>query len=184
MTSAASVGAGERLRLFCALRLPDEVVHALEAWQPRALADGGRLVARANLHVTLAFLGGRPAEELEIVVRDLRAAAQAAGPIRLLLRGYRETRSVGMLTFTDEDGHASALAEGLHDRLERAGVYEREKRPWLPHVTVLRFQRPPRLRPELPQLGPVSPSEAAVYSSVLRPSGAQYEVLESVPLGG
>ncbi len=89
-----------------------------------------------------------------------------------------------MLTFTDEDGRASALAADLHERRERAGVYEREQRPWLPHVTVLRFQRPARLRPELPQLRPVSPSEAAVYSSVLRPTGAQYEILESAPLGG
>ena len=184
MTSAASVGRRERLRLFCGLRLPDDVLDALEAWQPAALAGGGRLVGRANLHVTLAFLGSCPAEELETVARELRAAARAAGPILLGCRGYRETRSVGMLTFTDEDGHATALAEDLHERLERAGVYEREKRPWLPHVTVLRFRRAARLRPELPQLGPVSPSEAAVYSSVLRPSGAQYEVLESVPLGG
>src|SRR5215211_4532760 len=58
------------------------------------------------------------------------------------------------------------------------------RRAWLPHVTVLRFRERPRLRPELPDLGEVSPSEAAVYSSVLRPTGAQYEILESVPLGG
>jgi hypothetical protein len=29
-----------------------------------------------------------------------------------------------------------------------------------------------------------SPSEAALYHSVLRPDGAQYEVLEAVALGG
>ena len=31
----------------------------------------------------------------------------------------------------------------LHERLEALGVYEREKRPWLPHLTVLRFREPP-----------------------------------------
>jgi 2'-5' RNA ligase len=68
--------------------------------------------------------------------------------------------------------------------LEELGVYERERRKWLPHVTVLRFRRPPKLSPPLPDLGRVSPSEVALYHSVLRPGGAQYEILESVALGG
>jgi 2'-5' RNA ligase len=88
-----------------------------------------------------------------------------------------------MLVLDDEEGRAAALAIDLHERLERLGVYEREKRPWLPHLTAIRFRAQPRLRPELPALAPFSPSEAAVYHSVLRPSGAQYEILESVALG-
>ena len=63
-------------------------------------------------------------------------------------------------------------------------MYRREQRPWLPHVTVLRFHDRPRLDPPLPDLGAVGPSEAAVYHSVLRPTGAQYEALEAVALGG
>jgi 2'-5' RNA ligase len=89
-----------------------------------------------------------------------------------------------MLVLDDAEGCAAALATDLFERLERLGVYERERRPWLPHVTVLRFRRPPRLRPPLPDLGEFSPSGAAVYHSVLRPGGAQYEVLEFVDLGG
>jgi 2'-5' RNA ligase len=63
-------------------------------------------------------------------------------------------------------------------------VYTPERRAWLPHVTVLRFRTPPRLRLDAPDLGEVSPSEAALYHSVLRRTGAQYEIRESVPLGG
>jgi 2'-5' RNA ligase len=63
-------------------------------------------------------------------------------------------------------------------------VYEREARPWLPHVTVARFRSRPRLDPAPPDLGVVSPSDAALYNSVLRSTGAQYVVLESVALGG
>ena len=107
----------------------------------------------------------------------------AAGPV-LRVSGYRETRSVGMLVLDDENDRATALAADLHGRLERLGVYERERRPWLPHVTVARFRERPRLRPSLPAIGEICPSEAAVYSSVLRPTGARYEVLESVSLGG
>jgi 2'-5' RNA ligase len=172
-----------RLRLFCALRLPDAAVDGIVDWQARELSEA-RIVPRENLHVTLAFLGPRPESAFAVVAGALcEAAAAAARPVLGVVR-YRETRSVGMLVLDDEDGRATALAEDLHRRLGAAGVYEPEARRWLPHVTVVRFRSPPRLRPELPALGPVSPSEAAVYHSVLRPGGAQYEVLESVALGG
>lgn len=173
----------ERLRLFCALRLPGETVERLAAWQAHELR-GGRVVAPANLHVTLAFLGSRPALELPAVSEVLRAAAAGAGRPLLLLRAYRETRSVGMLTFDDPGGGATALAERLQEGLEGLGVYRREARAWLPHATVLRFRERPRLRPALPELGEVMPSDAAVFISRLRPGGAEYESVETVALGG
>lgn len=171
-----------RVRLFLALGLPDSVLDELVGWQKRELRE--RIVAPANLHVTLAFLGSRPERELPAIVEELRAAARDARRPLLAVSGYRETSSVGMLVLTDEDGRAAALAADVHERLERLGVYRREERPWLPHLTVIRFRRRPRLRPALPELEPFSPSEAAAYLSRLHPSGARYEVLESVPLGG
>lgn len=158
------------------------MVGALAAWGERELT--GRVVPAGNLHVTLAFLGGRPAAELGVVADAVRAAARGAVRPELEVRAYRETRSVGMLVCDDRDGRAGALADDLFGRLEALGVYRREGRPWLPHVTVLRFRARPRLDPPLPELGPFSPSGAAVYLSRLRPSGAQYEVLESFALGG
>lgn len=177
---------GERLRLFLALPLPDEPRERLASWQAAELAGapGARVVSPGNLHVTLAFLGGRPAGEVEAIVTELRAAAEAASPPILVASGYKETRSVGMVVLEDVEGRATSLAGTLGERLERLGVYRREARPWLPHVTVLRFRRQPRLRPAPPELGPVSPSEAALYTSVLRRTGAQYEIRESVALGG
>ncbi len=158
------------------------MVESLAAWQLREL--GGRVVPRGNLHVTLAFLGSRPGSDLEPVAGAVREAAARAVRPELAVRGYRETRSVGMLVFDDLDGRAAALADDLFGRLEALGVYERERRPWLPHVTVTRFSKPLRLDPDLPDVEPVSPSDAAVYLSRLHPSGAQYEVLESFALGG
>jgi 2'-5' RNA ligase len=186
MSDAGSVGGDERIRLFIGLPLPAGTVEPLSAWQRDAFAAVGdvRVVVPENLHLTLAFLGHRPARETEEIARCLREAAAAASPPALRVRRYRETRSVGMLVFDDEGERATRLAADLHERLDQAGVYERERRPWLPHLTVIRFRRPPRLRPELPDLGEVSPSEAAVYHSVLRRGGAQYDVLESVRLGG
>jgi 2'-5' RNA ligase len=185
--SLGRVAGSDRLRLFCALALPGEAARQVARWQEREL-HGGRIVPRGNLHLTLAFLGSQARADVGAIAAALRAAAADAGEggagIRLHCRGYRETRTVGMLVFDDEGGRAAALARRLHGTLEELGLYRREARAWLPHLTVLRFRERPRLEPRLPELGDVSPSDAAVFISRLRPGGAQYEILESVPLGG
>ena len=183
MIRAASVSGDERLRLFLALRLPEDVLDAIEQWQ-RAELVGVRVVARDHLHITLAFLGHRPAAELESIVGELRDAAAGAGEMRFTPARYRETRSVGMLVLEDEGGRAALLAEDVQERLERLGAYRREGRPWLPHLTVARWRERPRLRLEPQTVGTFVPSDAAAYLSRLHPGGARYEVLESVALGG
>jgi len=181
MIPAASVGGDDRLRLFLALQLPEDVLDVLERWQAAQLG-AGRLVAREALHVTLAFLGSRPSAELPSIVEALHAAAAGSGALVLEPDGWRETRSVGMVVLTDAGGEAAALAGRLHARLEALGVYRPESRAWLPHVTVLRFRQRPRLSPSLPETGTFVPSGAAAYLSRLHPSGARYEVLERVSL--
>ena len=183
MIPAASVSGDERLRLFLALRLPDDVLDQIERWQ-RAQLTGVRAVPREHLHVTLAFLGHRPAGELEAIVGVLREAAAGAREIRLTPVRYRETRSVGMLVLEDDGGQATLLAGEVQERLEVLSVYRREGRPWLPHLTVARWRERPRLRLEPPAVGTFVPSDAAAYLSRLHPGGARYEVLESVALGG
>lgn len=187
MSRAASFGGyekpaegDEKLRLFLALELPDRVTAELGAWGEQHLS-GGRPVQ--SFHVTLAFLGARPRRELDAILAALRESAAESAPIELEPIRYRETRSVGTLVLADEGGEAGRLASRLQAGLELLGGYERESRPWLPHVTVLRFREPPRLSPPLPTVGRFSPSGAAAFLSRLRRSGAQYEVLESCSLG-
>lgn len=183
MSRPGTVGGDDRLRLFLALRLPPPTLDTLYTWAAAELRRG-RVVPREHLHLTLAFLGSRPAEELPAIVAALAEAAAAADRIELEPVRWRETRSVGMVVLDDVHGSATRLAGDLHGRLEALGVYEREARPWLPHVTALRFRERPRLRPPLPALGRFAPSDAAAFLSRLHPSGARYEVLESFALGG
>ena len=185
MSSSGTVAADERLRLFLGFRLPDAAGDAVAAWQRAELAvERVRIVPLENLHVTIAFLGSTPAHEMRAIAEALRAAVdEVANPVLTPVR-YRETRSVGMLVLDDEGGRAVRIAEDAHRRLAELGVYEPERRKWLPHLTVVRFRDRPRLAPPIPELGPVRMSDAAVYMSRLRATGAQYEVLESVPLGG
>ena len=179
MNSSATVEGDEPLRLFCALTLPDDVLDRVVAWQDLLPEGRARRVPRQNLHLTLAFLGHRPARELAAIGKELGEAAAVAGRIVLHEQRYRETRSVGMLVFSDDTGSGAALAVDLHARLERLGVYEPEARPWLPHLTVVRFRERPRLSPPPAGLTNVCPSGAAVYLSVLRPTGAQYVVVQN-----
>ena len=185
MTSPSTVGGDGRLRLFLGLRLPGDALDAVEGWQ-RDRLERMRIVPRGHLHVTLAFLGHRPAADLAGILAALREAASAApGEIRLPVERYRETRSVAMLVCGDEGGRAGRLAADLQARLEALGVYRREARPWLPHLTVGRFRERPGLNPELANMRTyvLIPSDASAYLSRLRPSGVEYEVVASVALG-
>ena len=94
MTSAGSVGGDERLRLFLALELPSATLDELDAWSAANLS-GGRITSREHLHVTLAFLGSRPAGEVDSIVGALRDAV-AAGLEAIAFEAvrWRETRSV------------------------------------------------------------------------------------------
>jgi RNA 2',3'-cyclic 3'-phosphodiesterase len=178
----------ERLRLFCALQLPDETIAELVAWQSEYLQSeygrDRRIVRPENLHVTLAFLGSRPADEVPAIMDELRAAAAGAGPIELRPEVYRETRSVGMIVLEDADGAATALADDLAERLERLGAYRREARPWLPHLTVLRFKERAGLAPEVGNIRSIHVVRSALYRSLLSPRGARYDALETAALGG
>ena len=89
-----------------------------------------------------------------------------------------------MIVLGDDEKRGARLAERLFEGLQELGVYKREQREWLPHITVARFRDRPRLSPPLPPLEHIVSSEVAVMMSRLRPSGAEYEILESVSLGG
>ena len=180
MTRPDTVEGDDRIRLFLALELPADIVAGLARWGKEHLSRARRV---ESLHVTLAFLGSQPRSALEPIVVALHREAAATESFLLEPVRYRETRSVGMLVLADPTGRATSLAERLQRSLEELGVYVRERRRWLPHVTVVRFRERLRLDPPLPEIGPFAPSGAAALLSRLHPSGARYEVLESCSLG-
>jgi 2'-5' RNA ligase len=104
------VESGERIRLFCALDLPDDARGKVSAWAAGSLASHGRLVPAENLPVTLACLGHRPAGEVPAILDELRAASAAAQPVELRPLRYRQTRGVRRVVLAYAGGGASALA--------------------------------------------------------------------------
>jgi 2'-5' RNA ligase len=182
------VGRDERVRLFCALQLPEETVETIGAWQREHL-HGVRIVPPENLHITLVFIGSRPLAEAQAIAAQLRAAAHAAGPAAFELRGYRETPHVGMLVLAEVGVSTAALVADLERRLTGLGIELRVRRPWRPHITVTRFRERAGLDPPLPNIRSIHVVRSALYRSSLgrgsaASSGARYDALETAALGG
>jgi 2'-5' RNA ligase len=178
------VSGDERLRLFVGYPVPESLRPALVAWSEELFAGAGRVVPAGNLHLTVAFLGSTPAGRVDDVRGIVHEAARGRPRPRFAAERVRLTRSVGMLVLRDVDGSGTALATETQRLLAAAGVYEPEARPWLPHVTVVRWkERPTLVRTYVPVME-IVPSEIVVYLSVLRAGGAQYEPLHSAALGG
>jgi 2'-5' RNA ligase len=185
-----------RVRLFVALDLPAAVRQGIEVWGAGALADPAlRLVPATSLHITLAFLGHRPEEEVEPIAAVVRASAAPAASIELLDPIGRPLRGrARVYALPARSPGAEAVQAGLQERLISAGLYEPEKRPFWPHVTVARVRmeaggsrrpqavvEPPRTLP--PALSkPFRGVRMTLYRSELQPSGAHYVPLAQVEL--
>jgi RNA 2',3'-cyclic 3'-phosphodiesterase len=179
-----------RARLFVALELPEEVVDAAAGWSRAALGpvEELRLVRPESLHVTLVFLGYQAERDIERIAEVSLAEGGAA--FELTPEGTvpvpRSRPRLFALGLEDRGGAVVGWQEGLSRRLEAAGLYEPEKRPFWPHVTLARVKRAakvsrglelPELPPELRQ--PFTASRVTLFRSTLKPSGAVYEPLAS-----
>ncbi len=212
MTPGARLG-NPRLRLFVALELPGSYLDELVQWQESAFAERGdlRLVSRFSLHVTLVFLGYQRERDIERIAETSFAGGRT--PFELsgedVLEVPPRKPRLYALSLNDPGDALKGWQGALSDRLAEAGLYKPEKRPFWPHVTIARFKRegtrrdggPSRARrsghsrpggPRGPEPMPELPDELRVafraerlslYSSTLRPQGAQYERLTSIDLG-
>lgn len=189
-----------RARLFVALDLPDRVREAISIWGREALADPAlRPVAPESLHVTLAFLGWLPEKEVPRLAEIVAASGGLAAAVELGDPLPRPERGRPRLFALPVASPATvALQAGVEGRLVAAGLFEPEKRPFWPHVTVARVRheergskrpaavaRPPgKLPKDLSQR--FDGVRLTLYRSQLQPQGAQYTPLAQVelPAGG
>ena len=175
-------------RLFVALELPPAARDALAAFRDAA-ADPAvwRPVPLEALHLTLAFLGRRPAEDVAVVGQVLEAAAGPAP--RLVLAGAlllppRRAR-VLCAALDDSDGTLAELQSRVSDGLAAAGVYVPEKRPFRAHATVARLrprERAPRSIETAPEPLEFHGEALTLFESRLHPHGARYEPLVRLDL--
>jgi len=162
------------VRLFFAAWPPAQTAAALHAW-----GEGleGRVVARENIHLTLAFLGEADPAKAVAAAGRVRGARHEL-PIeearfwkknRIVWAGPRETPAP-----------LAALVTALHLELSRAG-FVLEQRPFAAHVTLLRKAREPATLPALPRVAwPVH--EIVLVCSRISSRGSTYGPVERFPL--
>ncbi len=182
----------ERARLFVALELPADVRAALLGWARDHApgVSGVRLVERESLHVTLCFLGPRPAGEVHEIAAACRVVVGLPAP-ELVLGDvlWLPPRRPRVLTVElgDEEGRLAAVQSALGRALVDGGFYEPETRPFLAHVTVARVQREARIRPQelpAPTAMRFTGTKVTLFQSRLGKGPARYEALASVTLPG
>ena len=165
-------------RVFFAL-WPDPATRTALARATRATVEqaAGRATPQQNLHVTLAFIGELGEDEL-ICVREI--SPPRTGRIDLIIDtlGYRKRAQLLWAAPGTVPPALFALEAGLWDRLAAIGI-SRDRRAYLPHVTLAR-----RARPVSDTLTPVSwpVTEIVLVESTLGPPNSTYEVLETYSL--
>lgn len=176
-------------RLFVALDPPAPARAALAAFRGRADPAVWRPVPDEALHVTLVFLGHRPAGEADAVGEVVRACAGPAADLALggaLLLPPRRPRALAA-EVRDPSGALAALQARLAGALGEAGLHEPERRPYRPHATVARLragERAPRGPvPDDPEPVAFAGEAVTLYRSLLSRAGARYEPLLRVPVG-
>jgi RNA 2',3'-cyclic 3'-phosphodiesterase len=189
-----------RARLFVALDLPDAVRAGITYWARKSLIDAAlRPVRPESLHITLAFLGWLPEKEISRLSEIVEASGGEAPSIQLSGPVQRPERGRARLFALAAESPATIVLQAkLQTNLVAARLYEPEKRPFWPHVTVARVRREKRgskrparvsrLPEALPQalLQPAVCRRMTLYRSELQPQGAQYTPLAQVelPAGG
>jgi 2'-5' RNA ligase len=145
--------------------------------------------------VTLAFLGDRPLDDVERIAEAMYEVAEV--PVLLELGGPVGRPSGGrprLVALPVLHRPVEALQEMLSEILTLEGLYEPERRPFWPHVTVARVRaegrgsrRPMRVKiPAGPsptrRIGWFHGVRISLYRSELQLSGAHYFPLAQVEL--
>lgn len=190
-------GLPDRIRAFVAIRMNAEVEDALAEFIDtlRDSAKGVRWTRRANLHVTLRFLGDEAAaEELERLNRALAQIAAATRPFLI------EVRGIGVFPGATRPrvvwiGLRSDLLIELARQIESAAItagFPAERRGFTPHLTIGRVRDPrgwPAVRARIADaadrvFGSTPVDSMALYRSMLGGEAATYTELVRYPLRG
>ena len=187
------------LRLFVAIDLPPPVRSALER-TIAVLRESGlgplRWVAPKKVHLTLKFLGDVPPERVPKLGDAVTEAVQGHSPLSLHLAqgGMFPNGRAPRVVWLGLGGGVEALASLQRD-VERALAqlgFPAEERPFRPHLTLARVavrmpeEQAARLSALLVEADggheTFRVDQLSLMQSTLRPSGAEYRRLPTVPL--
>lgn len=186
------------LRVFVALNLAAATRAAIHAAAEPLRLVAGRAVSWTRepaLHVTLKFLGDVSDELVARLVRDLGPAVATVPPLVLDVGGVGGFPSLARPRVLWIGVAPNSPLPLLYQRVDAACAVlglPRESRPFHPHLTI------GRVRPGTPLDARLVAREAEqvrlriqepvstvdIMESVLGPGGAQYRILEAIPVVG
>ena len=173
-------GEPDSLRLFFALWPDDATRDALfrtGKWLHKHW--GGRLMRRDTVHITLAFLGSTPTEQMESLFECADSVQADAFELNLDQAGYWRHNRIGWLGTSETPQQHFDLVRKLNAELASAG-FPIDTRPHVPHVTLLRKSQGGEVPACEPVRWPIS--EFVLVKSVTESDGAHYEVVRRWPL--
>ncbi|WP_039057407.1 RNA 2',3'-cyclic phosphodiesterase [Enterobacter sp. Bisph1] len=128
----------EPKRLFFALELPADIQQQIILWRAQHfLADAGRPIAAANLHLTLAFLGAISTEKQRALESLAGRIRQPGFTLTLDDAGQWLRSRVVWLGSRQPPRGLLQLADMLRAQASRSGCYQ-SPQPFHPHITLLR----------------------------------------------
>ena len=190
----------ERLRLFVAIDLPEDVRESLGRLQSdlrRHDLPGLRWTRPEGVHLTLKFLGETPASSIAAIEGALARAVRGAQPFRLALGapGTFGNRRGPRVLWVDVEGDVKPLQQ-LQAAVERelaAAGFAPEERGFSPHLTLARVPQPspPGLAERVSRAlaavaaaqGEIEVKEVVLMRSRLQAGGAVHSRVAAFPLG-
>jgi 2'-5' RNA ligase len=189
------------VRLFVAIELPAGLRRLLEERSDTlsSMMDANivRWVRPDGIHLTLKFLGEVAGEKLDAVKGALKTIGPRFSPLEYSVGGlgcFPNTRRprVIWIGVRERSGNLEALQAEIEQAFH-ALDFEKERRPFHPHLTLGRVRRGVRhvesqavanaiMRMEPVSLGDYRVEEICLYRSELKPTGAVYTKLLVVPL--
>jgi 2'-5' RNA ligase len=185
------------IRSFFAIDLPQSFVDEIKHLQTRLKDTGAdvKWVRPESVHLTLKFLGNVTEETLELLSSAALRAAADHPPLNLTLSelGFFPNRSAARVIWVGLAGDVAGLGR-LRKSVESAATkfgFPPEKRPFRPHLTLGRVRSTRGWADLLAEMSEIKPMdlqftarEVTLFKSDLRPSGAVYTILKTLPLSG
>jgi RNA 2',3'-cyclic 3'-phosphodiesterase len=175
------------MRAFVAVFPPPEVQEALaNAARGLPIAGEVRLTPTANVHLTLKFLGDVPGDDLGQVAEALEPLPEEHEPFEAGISGFGAFPSpkkarVLWAGVGEGSDRLRALAEDVEESLEPLG-FERENRPYVPHLTLGRARGRPVTLETVETPSPATGFPVRRVDLVQSVPGAVYTTLAAYPL--
>lgn len=184
-------------RVFIAINLPDHIKQKLFKWQQDWNMLPVHWTKKPSLHITLVFIGSVTDDQMLEICQLARQIGAKHQSFEIKLKQIclgPPNRPPRMIWVEGEKNLALAkLKDDLENslvNLAKSGFNKKEARAFAPHITLARIKQgewrqlspQPSIAKEIDLVFPVESIE--VMESQLLRSGAEYTVLESVPLNG